>query len=801
MRRLLVLGYYDKRNLGDQMFQETLPLLVPDFTCDFISTDDFKGNINQYDGVICGAGDIFNEYFMSKIEHILMKSSGNRIPIPIPIYIVGMGIPYPSMFQTHYLSLFDHVFLRETSDLPELTYRIGGRYAHALPDMAFLKKPLIWTPKDNKKTIGVFLAQPMRVVENYINSTIELLKHAAEFGNLKFIRFNYSESPKEDDKFIQNEIQTRLAEKGILVDNDLTIYTTDQVVDMMSTFHFAICARFHSHIYATIAGCPFMSIATTRKVELFLKEEQLKVALNTGNHVTRFDQVWEQRVLFSEKLQHIAKRNHSRLQTKQINNLLMRKSLRPKDIGIFEELNRTLIYESARKLLFKLSGYDLTSKSPDVATIGDVAASKVAAHICFEITKNPGSKYEWGTVQNIKAKPWELKDMINWIIEDVNKEKLREFSKLDLDFYDQNGLNGLHRAGWQYVLTYLRILNNNRGVLCDTFTDRTFIWGKWSLTEAGILPYTNMWIGFIHHTPNREHTDNNCWEIIKSPEFVQSLATCRGIICLSEYLSQWFRDRFKEFKVNIPVVTLFHPTLFVNSKWNPSEINWDRLKLINIGAWYRNPFSIYQVNVPSNVKKMSLKGPKMEDYFRPYSTILTRSQILNPNRHGNKWIYYLCFYLQKIVNWQHLPNDFSLNLDVPLETDNPELSSLYYTIQNKNSSVEIIEKLDNIEYDKLLIESIVFIHLVDASAVNTIIECIVRETPLLINRHPALEEYLGKDYPLFYDNLNQVTDLLQPNQVLKAHQYLKEMDKEFLKIEKFLSNLIQTNIYQNLFES
>jgi hypothetical protein len=382
--------------------------------------------------------------------------------------------------------------------------------------------------------------------------------------------------------------------------------------------------------------------------------------------------------------------------------------------------------------------------------------------------------------------------MINWIIEDVNKEKLREFPKLDLDFYDQNGLNGLPRAGWQYVLTYLRILHTNRGVLCDTFADRTFLWGKWSLTEAGIIPYTGMWMGFVHHTPNREYTDNNCWEMIRSPEFLQSLPTCRGIICLSEYLSQWFRDRFKELKVDIPVITLFHPTLFVNNKWNPSEVDWNRFKLINVGAWYRNPFTIYHINVPPGVQKMSLKGAKMEEYFR--------SQILNPSRYGNKWVYYLCLYLQKVVNWSLLPNDFILNLDDPPQPGNTELYSIYQMIKSHISSVEVIEKLENKQYDKLLSNSVVFLHLVDASAANTIIECIVRETPVLVNRHPALEEYLGKTYPLFYDNLDQIIDLLQPVQVIKAHQHLKDMDKEFLKIETFLSNLIQTDIYQNLFD-
>jgi polysaccharide pyruvyl transferase WcaK-like protein len=788
MKRLLVLGFYDRGNLGDEMFRETLPLLVPDFNCTFIPTDCCEELIDSYDGIICGAGDIFNEYFMTTIEKIIENVSKK------PIYIVGMGVPYVSMFKSHYLSLFDHVFLRETTDLFQLTQQIGGRYAHALPDLAFLKTPLTWFPT-KKRIIGVFLAQPMRAHENYINSMIDLLTHVSKFGNLKFIRFNYSENPEEDDKYIQNDIQKILEDKGIFVDNDLSIYTTDQILEMLTRFQFAICGRFHAHIYATIAGCPFISVAFTRKTELFMKEENLDLSLNTGDYISQFDKVWKQRNSYSKKLQSISRRNHERLQTKQINNLLLQKSRRCKNVN---QVNQKSIFQSTKNLLFKLIGY--TGENLDqinIAKISESIASKVAAYMCFEITKTPGSSYEWGAAQNIMTKPWELQEMINWIIDDLNGKKIKEFPRLDLDFYDQNDLNGLHRAGWQYVLTYLRILNNNRGVLCDTFIDRSFLWGRWSLSQTGIIPYTGVWIGFVHHTPNREY-DNNCWEMIKSIEFVQSLPTCRGIICLSEYLSQWFRDRFQEIKVNVPVITLFHPTLFINKRWDSSKVDWDNLKLINVGAWYRNPFAIYQIDTPSYIKKMVLKGSKMEDYILPESLSLTKSQILNPD-HTNICVYYLCLYIQEIADWSKLSFNFTLSLEN--EPSHPELLKLYNLIREKISSVNIIEKLENNQYDELLNSSLVFLNLIDASAVNTVIECIVRETPILVNRHPALEEYLGKDYPLFYDELTQASSLLQYDQILKANEYLKNKDKDFLKIDNFLSELIQTDLYQSLGET
>ena len=74
---------------------------------------------------------------------------------------------------------------------------------------------------------------------------------------------------------------------------------------------------------------------------------------------------------------------------------------------------------------------------------------------------------------------------------------------------------------------------------------------------------------------------------------------------------------------------------------------------------------------------------------------------------------------------------------------NKYINGLIKYIKELDSSVKIIDKLSNEDYDNLLTKNIVFIKLVDASAVNTIIECIVRNTPIIVNRLPATEELLG----------------------------------------------------------
>jgi len=107
-----------------------------------------------------------------------------------------------------------------------------------------------------------------------------------------------------------------------------------------------------------------------------------------------------------------------------------------------------------------------------------------------------------------------------------------------------------------------------------------------------------------------------------------------------------------------------------------------------------------------------------------------------------------------------------------------------------NDTVDFMEYLPNKEYDNFLSENIVFLKLFDSSANNSIVECMARSTPVLVNRLPAIEEYLGKEYPLFYDNLQEAEGLLADEEnIKKAKHYL---DQPFLKERINSSNFLNT---------
>lgn len=113
--------------------------------------------------------------------------------------------------------------------------------------------------------------------------------------------------------------------------------------------------------------------------------------------------------------------------------------------------------------------------------------------------------------------------------------------------------------------------------------------------------------------------------------------------------------------------------------------------------------------------------------------------------------------------------------------------------------VELIPYLAPDAYELLFQDNVIFLDLVDASANNTVVECIVRNTPVLVNRLPATEEYLGENYPLLYDNLDEASAMLRDREVvLAAHSHLAAMDKTPFTVEHFVESIARSKIYRRL---
>lgn len=307
--------------------------------------------------------------------------------------------------------------------------------------------------------------------------------------------------------------------------------------------------------------------------------------------------------------------------------------------------------------------------------------------------------------------------------------------------YDTSFLE--HRGGWKSVLIEL-IKNNFFNEQSQSnyhfydIVESKFLWGNDSKQE-------NPWAGIVHCTPKTPDYLNhlNLNVLFDKSVFKESLVQCRFLVTLSTYISNFVKCKLSELNMSIPVYTLKHPVetdaipLFSYEKY----MNNNNKKLLQIGQQLRKVTSIYMIN-SSNHEKMWLTGNK------------------NFNSSDNHLINQECEYRK--INKRNL---------------------------DKNVKMHYTETFE--EYDDLLSQNIVFVDLYDAAANNTILECIVRNTPIIVNKIEPVVEYLGEDYPLYFHYLNEIPFLLKDqDKILAAHNYLSNLNKSDLSIEYFSKQLM-----------
>lgn len=353
-----------------------------------------------------------------------------------------------------------------------------------------------------------------------------------------------------------------------------------------------------------------------------------------------------------------------------------------------------------------------------------------------------------------------------------------------------------HRSGWNYVNSLLKDLHDPNGYVLVDFVEKIWCWNKipsnemkgvffeksyyvhpddvrmingmeyvivepeagqemalywagdeWVKSELSIEDvrradrygvFTVPWVGIIHNPTNMPKWfdyDNSPQVLVQNEKFNKSLAYCKGLIVFSEYLKN---ELLKLGGWPCSISVLYHPTEPCALKWQDKFVckiikRLNVHKLVQIGYWLRKMTSIWEVEVPRKWKK----------YW------------VNRADYGFKCLE------KEIVN------------------DNKLLTMLQH-----GSKVEI-KQLSNDAYDEFLSDSVVFLDLYDSSCNNVIIECIVRHVPIVVKRIPATVEYLGENYCLFFDHLDEVYDMLNNQQLIqRAYEQLHDLEES----NKFYGN-------------
>lgn len=305
-----------------------------------------------------------------------------------------------------------------------------------------------------------------------------------------------------------------------------------------------------------------------------------------------------------------------------------------------------------------------------------------------------------------------------------------------------------HRSGWAFALHHLRPLHHEYGTLLDGFMENSFAMARYAgrCWESRKPPYRRDWVGFLHNPLEMPSwyplSTGSPEQILSHPAFQESLPNCRGFYTLSEYLATWLRERTGK-----PVEVVLHPTEFPQAQFDPERfLKNTSPKIIQVGWWLRRLISIFDLPLYDDYEKIwlvpsGLQG--MEDTF------------------------------QLILSHEGRPDW---------------------------TNVRRVVGLSNEEYDTWLSENVAFVHLYDSSANNAIVECIARTTPILVNPLPPVVEYLGVDYPLYFEDLAEAAGKVRDRAlVVRAHEYLKSSPtRERLRGESFRDEIQSGEIYRSL---
>lgn len=107
-----------------------------------------------------------------------------------------------------------------------------------------------------------------------------------------------------------------------------------------------------------------------------------------------------------------------------------------------------------------------------------------------------------------------------------------------------------------------------------------------------------------------------------------------------------------------------------------------------------------------------------------------------------------------------------------------------------NRQVNDIARLDDAAYDDAMASSIVIMEAWGAAANNVVVECIARGTPLLVNRLPAIVEYLGEDYCFYFDRHDKVPAMItDPARVCEAHHQVIARRGDWMDCQLFADKI------------
>lgn len=262
--KINLLGWYGKRNAGDEAFRIAMEFIFAGHTLQYVTP---PANLPPADLTILGGGNVVSPFYLSKLKDQ-------------PFYALGVGIGYESEIALLAKYNVQGVLVRNQTDVASMQAQLPCP-VQAIPDLAYLcqapLKPI------REREIGV-------LITDYVNPAIDrdiglfgLRSYLFQQGVAKELDWLGDQGYKitlipcstggyGDDRRINLGLQAFMRTQA---NNILETLGPLEIISLLSGMSAAICMRFHAHIFAHLANTPIISIPFSRKVDLFLQENDL----------------------------------------------------------------------------------------------------------------------------------------------------------------------------------------------------------------------------------------------------------------------------------------------------------------------------------------------------------------------------------------------------------------------------------------------------------------------------------------------------------------------------------------------
>jgi hypothetical protein len=309
-KRFLVLGYFFRHNLGDDVFLEVWKYLMSSSgiapqgsVVVYASLEDDPRHVSEQwretcaelapDAVLVAGGDVLTEYFAVRLRCIMQRMEvicGSMQSVHV--YGVSVAAPFESAVHLGYCDFYSKLMLRPSAHVHLISARLGMRNVVQSADLScFL--PVIFggrsgesketlVTSSTEKRLGVCLAAQIcgSGTEHYTRNVSKLAlalldaSKRCDVTEIVFIPFDTSTSCSDDNCLARDIMANMQTAKNV---PHLSIEPAGDVGTVYDRFvsgryDFMLCGRYHGHVMTILGEVPFASMCVTQKVRNLLQE-------------------------------------------------------------------------------------------------------------------------------------------------------------------------------------------------------------------------------------------------------------------------------------------------------------------------------------------------------------------------------------------------------------------------------------------------------------------------------------------------------------------------------------------------